>query len=253
MSDKKSRKSLNFTLVELLIVIAIIAILASMLLPALEKARKMAYQSKCLSNLKQLAFGVIGYTDDYKSQLPKGSGSSNYMFNAFTGGGVGYYIGLPKNYSCYGFEGGDAVHGVMAWGTARCPAGGYDGLMTPSYKPAATVYPNYGYGMNGWFDSSTPVAPKNYFITLARVKRPAQRMLLGDSGADLWRSFYTGGVWGNYLIVQAASQAAFRHNRQSGYAFADGHAEIRKLTDVPALRPDVAPPSGGLTDFWRSE
>ncbi len=241
---------MEFKLIELLVVISIIVILVSMLLPALEKARQMAYQSKCLSNLKQLAFGVTGYTDDFKSQLPYGNGSSCYMFNAFGYGGVGSYIALPRNYSYYPTEGGIAPYRFMAWNICQCPAGGYDGLTNPSYTPAATTYPNYGYGLNAWFSYWPLASPNNYTITLARVKKPSQRMLLGDSGADLWRTFYTGTNVGNYLGIPL-TQTAFRHNKLSGYAFADGHSEMRKLADVPTQRPDGGPTT--LTEFWRSE
>lgn len=59
-----------FTLIELLIVIAIIAILAGMLLPVINKAREKARTVKCINNLRQLFYVERNYTDDYNGWYP---------------------------------------------------------------------------------------------------------------------------------------------------------------------------------------
>ena len=65
----KVRKK-GFTLVELLVVVAIIALLVSILLPALGKARESAKKVVCVSNTKQIALGCMVYLEDNELRYP---------------------------------------------------------------------------------------------------------------------------------------------------------------------------------------
>ena len=113
----------TFTLIELLIVIAIIAILAAMLLPALNKARERAKSSSCIAKLKQIGAGMIMYADTYNSYLPSyGTTTNGSCWDFLIAEFVGYKPTAPN-------------------GIYHCPAGRL-------YSATTDVKKSRGYAMN---------------------------------------------------------------------------------------------------------
>jgi len=73
------RRIKGFTLVELLVVMAVIAILAGMLVPALGKAREQGRRTSCMNNLKQIGLAVAIYRLDYNEAFPS---SLDLLYNS---------------------------------------------------------------------------------------------------------------------------------------------------------------------------
>jgi prepilin-type N-terminal cleavage/methylation domain-containing protein len=84
MTRFNRRRTMGFTLVELLVVIGIIALLISILLPALNAAKERANRVKCASNLRQIGQGMMLYANDNKGQYPRTRYTPGTAIKAFT-------------------------------------------------------------------------------------------------------------------------------------------------------------------------
>jgi prepilin-type N-terminal cleavage/methylation domain-containing protein len=90
----KVQTAKGFTLVELLVVIAIIAILAALLLPVLSRVKITAMRAQCMSNMKQVATGMLTFTGDHDNRFPpaywmgnNGTVSWDTLLYKYLGGG----------------------------------------------------------------------------------------------------------------------------------------------------------------------
>ncbi len=170
------RGECGFTLVELLVVIGIIALLISILLPALSKARESANRVACLSNLKQLSYGLIMYANQNKGAFcsPAKRGTVNPAdFIYWQPGRVFRESAIIQ-----------AMGGAASTKVMICPSDQIDGHTAnnpPPQYPYSYVMVNrlYGKGQGG---SSTSSPPNNNYGTtdfvakLSQVRNPAEKI-----------------------------------------------------------------------------
>jgi prepilin-type N-terminal cleavage/methylation domain-containing protein/prepilin-type processing-associated H-X9-DG protein len=69
-THRRTRERAGFTLIEMLVVIAIIAVLAAILFPVFARARAKARSTRCIANLKQIGNAYMMYSDDYDERSP---------------------------------------------------------------------------------------------------------------------------------------------------------------------------------------
>src|SRR5579864_5860352 len=174
-------KRTGFTLIDLLVVIAIIAILAAILFPVFAQAREQARAITCTSNLKQIGLATVMYVQDYDETYPSGWGwvTGNQAVSSTTMWRVCLQPYIQKLGAATGVDGETAgngnFYGTYPGGEPWYNPKGYGNmsvLSCPDQPTNATFGPT-SYGQNfqmcpGW----DGVTGDNVGVSLAKIYKP---------------------------------------------------------------------------------
>lgn len=186
-----------FTLMELLLVIAIVAILAGLLLPSLQIAKDASKGLKCKTQIKQIGQYMYMYAGDYNDFMPYCSGSTLATSYCFASN-----LMPSKDYIGY-----DAASGAARGSSIyRCP----------SFVQGNTFsYVSYGY--NAHFSGA---------MKISSLPSPSKAMLLLEKD---WNSLQTSNYpwYANYVTPGTnnylGTSLGKRHNKRGNIVYADNH------------------------------
>ncbi|MDD2478624.1 MAG: prepilin-type N-terminal cleavage/methylation domain-containing protein [Victivallaceae bacterium] len=234
------KNKLLFTLLELLITIAIISILASMLLPTLSKVKEKGLAIDCTSNLKQLSLSNLLYTDDNRGFLVP-----------FSTDGWDFSNGNKQRWHGVSVESSNLGESNSDYDPAKGPLAQYLGISGKLNACKGVKFPEAikayekgcgGYGYNemlGKLSDEWDQAAHASGYKLSKIKINSDKVMFADSavlvGSDGQFSS-NGPFFGPSSSIAApggwilSPTMHFRHQKRANISFADGH-----VTDLPLV------------------
>lgn len=241
----KMREVVWFTLIELIVVIGIIAILASLLLPSLSASRGFAKRSSCSNQLKQFGAACVLYAGDYggylpicRGSMPVGSGTNAWIYNwQYL---VKDYIGYSKN----------AINGTCDKTGMRlfvCPSAAPYPTTTSGENLTLCIQTNYRYNLSiGWLEADGSPHSSSYIPKkLERFTSPSKVVIMADGRFN--DGIVSGGLatlpdFGGYFAAEHQFDDR-RHGATANYLHVDSHVESCKPEEITANQINIMSPS----------
>jgi prepilin-type processing-associated H-X9-DG protein/prepilin-type N-terminal cleavage/methylation domain-containing protein len=248
MSTRSVSKSPSgFTLVELLVVMGIIALLISMLLPSLNRARASARSVACLSNLRQLTFAYMMYANENQGSLlsPTTTTLPSSVFAGFPRANVWdlTYASWVTNYGQTeaDIQGGALWKYILSVNVYRCEEN------PRTYSIGGDGGTEMGYAINAWL-ADPNLEFNNWDISYGR-RIPHKLSQIGKSAdafvfAELWDKVNPGTAFTGFVVpplfdsFDRGGLPVTYHSGGANFSFADGHAEHWKWDDARTLTMD---------------
>jgi prepilin-type N-terminal cleavage/methylation domain-containing protein/prepilin-type processing-associated H-X9-DG protein len=203
----------GFTLVELLLVVAIILLLAALLFPALQGARQRAWRVACLGNLRQVGTAMLTYGGEHEGAF-LGIYVPSTPWHWWKLLGYGGYLGALQRYpqqACY------APYGRVDYGrypVLRCPGEPSYTVMDPTNAYSGVAYNNYfneavmaSYDMNiavmtivncgwcYWHPYCNPCIARNFLNPNGPGATPGNSLVIMDNSMDNGLGYTSGGQY----------------------------------------------------------
>lgn len=250
-------------------VVAIIAILASLILPALARARARAQGSFCLNNTRQLAVAWMVYADEHNGQLAynlvsgvaAASTPNLPMDNNWANNVLNWELDPDNTNAAAMVASGLGPYTSKTASIYRCPS---DHVLSPDQQSAGWSDRVRSYSMNAMVGDAGSFTRSGYninnpdylqFFKITAIPRPSDIFVFLDEHPDT--------IDDGYFINKAEEKAwrdlpASYHDGAASLSFADGHSEIHRWrynsTKPPsrayAANAPVQIPANELGDFY---
>jgi hypothetical protein len=150
-------------------VIAIIAVLIAILLPALSRAREHARRVSCASNLRNNGTALLMYANDNKGAFPPAHWEVATLMRVHVGGtdGANPTCDVEQLFKRYG----------LSFKTLTCPSGSWDAQLWANFGPMTINY-FYNAGMGNWVNPVHPFPWNGYWTLLDDYQDPTKRPIL---------------------------------------------------------------------------